>query len=144
MKILLSNDHGAVELKHRVSEYLRSKGHDIVDLGVNSEESVDYPDKGEEAGRVFMAGRYDLGIVFCGTGIGISIAANKVKGVRCAVVHDLFTAEMAKAHNNANFLAFGGRVDYKTPVEAMIDKFLETAFEGGRHGRRVDKLNALC
>lgn len=144
MKILIANDHGAVELKRRIADYLRSKGHDIVNLGVDSADSVDYPDKGEEAARAFLAGSYDLGIVLCGTGIGISIAANKVKGIRCALVHDLFTAEMARAHNNANFLAFGGRVDYAVPVEAILDKFLETRFEGGRHGRRVDKLDALC
>ena len=145
MRILLANDHGAVDLKRRVTAYLASKGHEIKDLGVmNPEESVDYPDKGEEAAKLFMAGGYDLGIVFCGTGIGISIAANKVKGIRCALVHDLFTAEMAKAHNNANFLAFGGRVKYPVPVEDMIDKFLQTEFLGGRHARRVDKLDALC
>ncbi len=144
MRILIANDHGAVELKRRVANHLEARGHEIADLGVDSEEGVDYPDKAAEAARTFLRGGYDLGIVLCGTGIGISIAANRIQGIRCALVHDLFTAEMAKAHNNANFLAFGGRVDYKVPVEALLDKFLETAFEGGRHARRVDKLDALC
>lgn len=144
MRILLANDHGAVELKQRIADYLQSKGHEITNLGVDTPESVDYPDIGVMAAQAFLGGGYDLGIVFCGTGIGVSIAANKVKGIRCALVHDVFTAKMAKAHNNANFLAFGGRVDYKVPVEDLIDAFLAADFEGGRHGRRVDKLDALC
>jgi ribose 5-phosphate isomerase B len=144
MRILLANDHGAVELKRRIEAHLKSKGHETVNLGVDTEASVDYPDIGVMAAKEFLSGGYDLGVVCCGTGIGISIAANKIKGIRCAVVHDLFTTEMAKAHNNANFLAFGGRVKYQVSVEAMLDKFLETKFEGGRHGRRVDKLDALC
>lgn len=143
MRILLANDHGALELKRRISAHLQSRGHEIVDLGVDTEESVDYPDKGAEAAREYLAGGYDLGIVLCGTGIGISIAANKHKGIRCALVHDLFTAEMARAHNDANFLAFGGRVDYPVPVERILDKFLETKYEAGRHARRVGKLDAL-
>lgn len=144
MKVLLANDHGAIELKRRIEAYLRSKGHETTNLGVDTAESVDYPDIGVMAAKAFLAGTYDFGVVMCGTGIGISIAANKVKGIRCAVVHDLFTVEMAKAHNNANLLALGGRVDYPVPVEAMLDKFLATKFEGGRHSRRVGKLDALC
>ena len=109
-------------------------------MGVNSDDSVDYPDIAVTACEEFKKGGYDFGILLCGTGIGMSITANKIKGIRCAQVHDLFTAEMAKAHNDANFIAFGGRVKYSVPVIKMIEKFMDTKFAGDRHIRRVDKI----
>jgi ribose 5-phosphate isomerase B len=140
-KIVIGNDHGAVELKFRIIEYLKRQGFEIANMGIDSENSVDYPDIAEKTCKEYLRGGYDFGIVSCGTGIGISISANKIKGIRCAVVHDLYTAEMAKAHNNANFLAFGGRVQYSCTVEEMIDKFIATKFIGEeRHARRVDKI----
>ncbi|HSV56106.1 MAG TPA: RpiB/LacA/LacB family sugar-phosphate isomerase [Magnetospirillaceae bacterium] len=141
MRILIANDHGALDLKRRIASHLTARGHEIIDLGTGSEKSVDYSDKGFEAAREFLKGGYDLGIVLCGTGIGISIAANRHRGIRCALVHDLYTAGMARAHNNANFLAFGGRVEYKIPVEDILDRFLESRYEGGRHAPRVAKLD---
>ena len=109
-------------------------------MGVNSDDPVDYPDIAVIACNEFKKGGYDFGILLCGTGIGISITANKIKGIRCALIHDLFTAEMAKAHNDANFIAFGGRVKYCVPVTEMIEKFMETKFAGDRHLRRVGKI----
>ncbi|MBN2875750.1 MAG: RpiB/LacA/LacB family sugar-phosphate isomerase [Spirochaetales bacterium] len=143
MNIVIANDHGAVALKTSIMEELRARGHTVENLGVDSADSVDYPDMAKLAADRFLAGGFDFGIVCCGTGIGISIAANKVPGIRCALVHDLFTAEMSKAHNDANFLAFGGRVSYATPVIDMIEKYMATSFEGDRHARRVGKLDGM-
>ena len=139
-KIVLASDHGAVDLKKEIIEYLKTKKCEIVDMGVNSDDPVDYPDMAVKACEEFKKGGYDFGILLCGTGIGISITANKIKGIRCALIHDLFTAEMAKAHNDANFIALGGRVKYCVPVTQMIDKFMETKFAGDRHLRRVGKI----
>lgn len=139
-KIIIASDHGAVALKEEIISFLMTKNYIIKDMGVNCEDSVDYPDIAVEACREFKNGGYDCGILLCGTGIGMSLAANKIKGIRCALVHDLFTAEMAKAHNNANFITFGGRVKYSVPVTDMIEKFLNANFEGGRHERRIAKI----
>lgn len=143
MQIIIGNDHGAVELKNRIRRFLSSKGHSVRNMGIDTEDSVDYPDIAEKACDEFLKGGYDFGILMCGTGIGISISANKIPGIRCALVHDAFTAEMAKAHNNANFLAFGGRVVYAIAVESMLEKFIGTVHEGDRHKRRVDKIMKL-
>ncbi|MCX7023374.1 MAG: ribose 5-phosphate isomerase B [Spirochaetes bacterium] len=143
VKILMANDHGAVELKLLLMRHLESKGHDVRNLGVDSSDSVDYPDMAALAAGEFGKGGWDFGILLCGTGIGISIAANKLPGIRCALVHDAFTAEMAKRHNDANFMALGGRVDYAIPPEAIVDAFMAARFEGGRHQARVDKITAL-
>jgi ribose 5-phosphate isomerase B len=143
MKILIANDHGAVELKARVAEYLRSKGHEVENLGVDSPDSVDYPDMAKLAADRFLAGGFDFGVLCCGTGVGISIAANKVPGIRCAQVFDLFTADMCKRHNDANFISFGGRITYRDSVESMIERYMATEFEGGRHAVRVGKIDAM-
>lgn len=143
MNIVIANDHGAVDLKRRLVEWLESHGHTVKNLGVDTEERVDYPDMAELAVKEFDRGGYDLGIVLCGTGIGVSIAANKHKGIRCALIHDQFTARMAKEHNNANFIAMGGRVEYQTPPEKILETFLDAEFQGGRHSQRVAKLDAL-
>ena len=143
-KIVVGADHGGFELKERIKKYLEKSGYAITDVGAYNKDSVDYPDIAVKACNEYKSGNYDFGILFCGTGIGISIAANKIKGIRCAVIHNLFTAEMCKAHNNANFLALGGRIKYSVPVEKMIDKFIETSHEGGgRHEQRLNKIAAL-
>ena len=142
-KIIIASDHGAVHLKDQILSFLKTQNCEIKDMGVNSEDSVDYPDIAVAACREFNKGGYDFGILLCGTGIGMSLAANKTKGIRCAVVHDLFTAEMAKAHNNANFVAFGGRVKYSVPVTDMIKIFMDANFSGDRHERRVAKIMAI-
>lgn len=142
-KIVIAGDHGAVDLKERIVAYLQKKNFEVTDLGTKGGESVDYPDMAAAACDAFLKGGYEFGILLCGTGIGVSIAANKIAGIRCALVCDLFSAEMARAHNNANFIAFGGRMRYAAPVEEMIGKFLDTTFEGGRHERRIAKIAAL-
>jgi len=140
LKIAIGCDHGGFELKLSVVEYLIARGIEVVDLGTNSDESVDYPDFGRVVGEVVASKKADLGIVICGTGIGISLAANKVHGVRAAVVSDTFSAKMARAHNNANVLAFGARVVGKGLALELVGAWLDTEFEGGRHQRRVDKI----
>jgi ribose 5-phosphate isomerase B len=142
-KIIIASDHGAVSLKKDIISFLKSNNCEVKDLGVNTEDSVDYPDIALAACNEFTKGGYDFGILLCGTGIGMSIAANKVSSIRCAQVYDLFTAEMAKAHNNANFIAFGGRVKYPVPVSDMIEKFLNTTFAGDHHERRIAKMMAI-
>ncbi|PKN38150.1 MAG: ribose-5-phosphate isomerase [Deltaproteobacteria bacterium HGW-Deltaproteobacteria-2] len=139
-KIIIASDHGAIALKSEIVSFLKTKNCDVKDMGVNSEDPVDYPDIAVIACNEFKKGGYDFGILLCGTGIGVSITANKIKGIRCALIHDLFTAEMAKAHNDANFIAFGGRVQYSVPVTKMIEKFMDTEFAGDRHSRRVAKI----
>ena len=141
--IIIASDHGGVALKNEIISFLKTKNCEIKDMGVNSDDSVDYPDIAEIACNEFKKGGYDFGILLCGTGIGMSITANKIKDIRCALVHDIFTAEMAKAHNDANFIAFGGRVKYSVPVIKMIEKFMETTFAGDRHERRIAKIMAL-
>lgn len=139
-RIIIASDHGAVALKSEIISFLKTNNCEIKDMGVNSDDSVDYPDIAVIACTEFKKGGYDFGILLCGTGIGMSITANKIKGIRCALVHDLCTAEMAKAHNDANFIAFGGRVKYSVPVITMIEKFMDTEFAGDRHSRRVAKI----
>jgi ribose 5-phosphate isomerase B len=142
-KIIIASDHGAVVLKDQIISFLKTKNCEIRDMGVNNEDPVDYPDIAVNACREFNKGGYEFGILLCGTGIGMSLAANKINGIRCAVVHDLFTAEMAKAHNNANFIAFGGRVKYSVPVVSMIEIFMNATFGGERHSRRIAKIMHL-
>lgn len=143
MKIALAADHGGYELKERIKVHLQQKGIEFLDLGCNTEESVDYPNYGKACGEAVVNGEADSGIVICGTGIGISIAANKVKGVRCALCTSLFMAEMARKHNNANVLALGGRILMPELALDIVDVFLTTEFEGGRHQRRVDLIDCI-
>ncbi|MGI6732516.1 MAG: ribose 5-phosphate isomerase B [Anaerovoracaceae bacterium] len=146
MKIALASDHGGYALKERVKKYLIEKGFqssDLVDLGCHSEESVDYPIYGKACGEAVVSGQADKGIVICGTGIGISIAANKVKGVRCSLCTSVFMAEMTRKHNDSNILALGGRILDEETALAIVDTWLNTEFEGGRHQRRVDLLDQM-
>jgi len=142
-KIVIACDHGAVELKNDIVAFLRKKNFEVNDLGTDGNSPVDYPDMAVAACNEYKKGGYEFGIVLCGTGIGISIAANKVKGIRCALICDLFSAQMAKEHNNANFIAFGGRIKYDVPVTRMIEKFIRTEFAGDRHERRIAKMMAI-
>jgi len=141
MNIVIANDHGAVELKKRLLLWLTKNGHRVNNLGVDSEDRVDYPDMAKLAVHEYLRGGYDFGIVLCGTGIGISIAANRHRGIRCALVQDSFTALMAKEHNDANFLAFGGRVQYREKPEEILAAFMDASFQGGRHSGRIEKLD---
>jgi len=140
MKIYLGSDHGGFELKEVIKDYLKKEGYNVEDLGTHNEDSVDYPDFGIKVGEAVVGDEGSIGIVMCGTGIGISIAANKVKGVRCALCSQVFSAEMAKKHNNANVIALGGRVTGKDLGKRIVKAFLDEKFEGGRHKRRIDKI----
>ena len=139
----IGSDHGGYALKQEIMKHLSERGIAYRDYGTYSEESCDYPDYGEAVGRAVASGECERGIVVCGTGIGISIAANKVRGVRCALCGDCFSAQMAREHNDANVLALGARVLGTGLALKIVDTFLDTAFAGGRHERRVAKLMAI-
>jgi ribose 5-phosphate isomerase B len=139
----LASDHGGYDLKEVIKKHLTDKNYEIMDLGTTSEESVDYPDYGYAAGEVVAEGKADEGIVFCGSGIGICIAANKVKGVRCALLTSVEMAVLAKSHNDANVISLGGRLTPPDLAIEIVDTWLTTDAEGGRHQRRIDKLNQL-
>jgi ribose 5-phosphate isomerase B len=141
VKIALGADHAGFELKERLRTYLADKGHETIDLGTSSTESVDYPDFGFAVGKAVAEGRAAHGVLVCGTGTGIAIAANRVKGVRAGVPNDLFATRMMREHNDANVIAFGARQTAAPLAEAMLDLFLMTPFAGGRHARRVKKLD---
>lgn len=143
MKIALGSDHGGYDLKCDIIKLLESKGYEYKDFGSYSTESCDYPDFGVAAARAVASGEYDRGIVICTTGIGISIAANKVRGIRCAHCADPLQAEMTRRHNDANMMALGAGFTGKILAERMVEVFLTTEFEGGRHARRVAKLDAI-
>lgn len=140
MKIAMGNDHTAIELKETIKVHLEKRGIEVLDLGTNSTESCDYPVYGEAVGRAVAGGDADLGIVICGTGLGISLAANKVKGIRACVCSEPYTARLSRMHNNCNVLAFGARVVGDEMAKMITDEWLDASFEGGRHQRRVDLL----
>ncbi|TDT71970.1 ribose-5-phosphate isomerase [Hypnocyclicus thermotrophus] len=139
-KIALGADHGGYELKNIVREYLKNNGYEVIDFGTNSSDSVDYPEFAHKVGEAVVNKEADFGIVVCGTGIGISIAANKIKGVRAALCHNVWTAKLTRQHNDANVLAMGGRVIGPGIALDMVEAFLNTEFEGGRHTNRVNKI----
>ena len=143
MIIAMASDHGGYKLKNVIKEHLTERGFKIVDLGTHSEESVDYPVYGKACGEAVASGKADLGVVCCGTGIGISIAANKVKGVRCGLCTSVEMAELTKKHNNANMIALGGRTTDPDLALQIVDAWLDTEFEGGRHKRRTDMLDEM-
>lgn len=139
--IAIACDHGALALKSHIVNYLQAKGYDILDLGVNGPESVDYPDYAYKLAQILKDGQATRGILMCGSGIGISIAANRFPEIRAALVHDVTCARLAREHNDANVIVFGGRMIGPDLCEECINTFLNTDFEGGRHQRRVDKLS---
>ena len=143
MKIAMGSDHGGYLLKEHIKKYLADKGHEIVDVGCNSLDSCDYPQFGGAAARAVADGSCERGIVICTSGIGISISANKIKGIRCALCSEPLSAEMTRRHNNANMLAMGAGMIGPNMAERLVDTFLTTEFEGGRHQRRVDGIAAL-
>ena len=144
MKIGLGSDHGGYNLKSEIITYLESKGIECIDFGTkNSTESVDYPAYGEMVANAVIANEVDYGILCCGTGIGISLAANKVPGIRCAVVSDVFSAKMSKAHNDANMLSLGERVLGRGLALEIVEAWISTEFEGDRHSRRVDMIKEI-
>ncbi len=143
MKIGMACDHGAYTYKEEIKQMLIDEGHEVVDCGCHDTNSVDYPDMAKACADLVANKEVDKGIVMCGTGIGISIAANKVKGIRAAVCSEPFTAKMARVHNNCNILAFGARVVGAELAKMIVETWLDAEFEGGRHQRRVDLITAI-
>ncbi len=141
MKFYIATDHAGYALKSYVIELLQTKGHEVVDLGPSNDDRVDYPDFANKCSHAVLEDDGSFGILICGTGIGISVAANKNRGIRAALCHDAYTASMSRAHNDANILCFGERVVGKGVIESMIDAFCNTSFEGGRHSDRVNKID---
>ena len=143
MKLAIASDHGGYQLKEAVTRFLREKKIDLIDLGVGNEDSVDYPDFASEVAARVSSGAVDAGILVCGTGIGMAITANKFKGVRAAVVTDPYTAKMSKEHNDANIIAFGGRVLQEPAALEIVQAWLDAKFQGGRHEARLKKIEAI-
>jgi ribose 5-phosphate isomerase B len=143
MKLALGSDHGGFRLKEIVKDYLETENIPYEDFGAFSEDSVDYPDFAEKVAEKVAAGQFDRGILICGTGIGISIAANKVPGIRAALCHDVFSARASREHNDANILAMGERVIGRGPAIEVVKAWLQSDFSGGRHSRRIEKISAI-
>ncbi|MCB1056508.1 MAG: ribose 5-phosphate isomerase B [Acidobacteria bacterium] len=143
MKIAVGADHAGLELKDHLRRYLEQQGHAVHDFGTHSPESTDYPDYAERVGRAVAGGEADRGLLVCGTGIGMAIAANKIPGIRAANCFEPYTAELAREHNDANVLTLAGRILAPPYAEATLQAFLDTDFAGGRHQRRIDKMSAL-
>ena len=139
-KIAMGNDHSAVEMKEAIKAYVEQKGYEVFDFGTNSSESCDYPVYGEKVGRAVASGEADYGIAICGTGIGIGLAAGKVKGVLVCTCSEPYSARMSRRHNNTNVLTFGARVVGVEMAKMIVDEWLDNEYEGGRHQRRVDMI----
>ena len=143
MKIAIGADHAGWQLKEDIKTFLNTLGHNITDFGTNSGESVDYPDFAKKVAISVSSGKSDVGVLLCGTGIGMAMTANKIKGIRAAVCHNEYTAEMSRRHNDANVFCAGARVTDADTIKKMLKLWLSTPFEGGRHKRRVDKIDDL-
>ena len=143
MKIAIGNDHVALDMKNHIKSYLEAKGHTLVDFGAHSTERTDYPIYAKKVADSILSGECELGILICGTGIGISIAANKVDGIRAAVCSEPYSAALTRTHNNANIIAFGARVIGTATAETIVDAFLGAEYEGGRHQNRLDMITAI-
>lgn len=140
MRIGIGNDHVAIELKNTIKERLEQQGYEVVDFGTNSPERFDYPISGFKVGKAVASGDVDLGVLICGTGVGISLAANKVHGIRACVCSDPYSAKLSREHNNTNIIAFGARVVGPELAKLIVDEWLGATFQGGRHQRRIDML----
>jgi ribose 5-phosphate isomerase B len=143
VRVAVGSDHAGFTLKEHVKATLEAAGHDVVDVGTSSTESVDYPQFAAEAARLVAAGHADRGVLACGSGVGVAIVANKIGGIRAVDAHDAEEAEMSRRHNDANVVTLSGARLAPDAADAIVGRFLETAFEGGRHARRVDQISAL-
>lgn len=143
MKIAIASDHTGIELKSEIIKYLVELGYMVDDFGTNSKESTDYPIYGKKVAEEIAKGKYDGGVLICGTGIGISLAANKVKGIRAAVCSEPYSAKLSKQHNNSNIIAFGARVVGVDLAKMIVKEWIEAKFEGGRHAKRVDLISKI-
>lgn len=143
MKIAIACDHGGYRLKEVLKASMIAQGYEVIDFGTNSEDSVDYPDYAYKAAKAVANKECERGVVVCGTGIGVSIVANKVDGIRCALVHDLFSAKATRQHNDTNMIAMGGRVIGEGLALEILNTWLHTDYEGGRHDQRIEKMMAI-
>lgn len=143
MKLVIANDHAAVDMKFEVMSHLEERGIEVVNIGTDTHDSCDYPVFGYEAARLVAEGKVDGGVLICGTGVGISLAANKVAGIRAAVCSEPVTAALTKRHNNANMIAFGARIVGTETAIAIVDAWLDAEYEGGRHQRRIDLITEV-
>ena len=141
MKIIIGSDHAGFAMKEKVKQFLQERGISVEDVGPYNEESVDYTDYGKEVSRKVSDGTFERGLLVCGTGLGMSMTANRFKGVRAALANDLFSAIMSRRHNDANILVLGGRLIGDTLALQLVETWLETPFDGGRHERRVEKMD---
>jgi len=141
MKIIIGSDHAGFPMKEKVKVFLQNRGIEVEDVGTHNEESVDYTDFGKKVAREVSGGAFERGVLICGTGIGMSMVANRFQGVRAALANDLFSAVMSRRHNDSNILVMGGRLIGDTLALQLIDIWLETPFEGGRHQRRLEKMD---
>lgn len=143
MKLAIGNDHVAVEMKQEIKEYLESLGHEVIDVGTNSHERFNYPISGFKVAKMVQSGEVERGILICGTGVGISLAANKVHGIRACVCSEPYTAKLSRQHNNSNIVAFGARVIGIETAKMIVDEWLAAEYEGGRHQTRIDMLKEI-
>lgn len=143
MKLAIGNDHVAIEMKNQIKEYVESKGIEVIDVGTNSPERFNYPISGYKVGKLVASGEVDGGILICGTGIGISLAANKVKGIRACACSEPYSAKLSKQHNNSNIIAFGARVVGVETAKMIVDEWLNASYEGGRHQVRIDMISEI-
>lgn len=143
MKIAIGNDHVAVELKNHIKGYLEDKGYEVINFGTDSSERTDYPIYGKKVADSVASGECEFGVLICGTGVGISVAANKVKGIRAVVCSEPYSAKLARQHNNANIVAFGARVIGQATAEMIVDEFFRAEYEGERHQKRIDMITAI-
>ena len=143
MKIAIGNDHAAVELKNEIKTYLESKGHEVINFGTDTSDSCNYAEYGEKVAVAVASKEVDCGVLICGTGVGISLAANKVPGIRAAVCSEPVTAKLVKQHNNANIICFGARIVGAEVAKAIVDAYLDAEFEGGRHEQRIAYIHEI-
>ena len=143
MKIAIGNDHVAVDMKNEIKAYLEEKGHEVINVGTDSSERFNYPVSGYKVGKMVASGEVDCGVLICGTGVGISLAANKVKGIRACVCSDPYTAKLSKEHNNTNIIAFGARVIGIETAKMIVDEWLNASYQGGRHAVRVAMISEI-
>ena len=143
MKLAIGNDHVAVDMKNEIKKHLEEKGIEVIDVGTNSSDRFDYPISGYKVAKMVASGEVDGGVLICGTGVGISLAANKVKGIRACVCSEPYTAKLSRQHNNSNIIAFGARVIGIETAKMIVDEWVNADFEGGRHQRRIDMLSEI-
>ena len=143
MKIAIGNDHVAIDMKNEIMKYLQEKGIEVINVGTDSPERFNYPISGYKGAKMVAAGEADLGVLICGTGVGISLSANKVKGIRACVCSDPYTAKLSKQHNNTNIIAFGARVIGIETARMIVDEWLNAEYEGGRHQIRIDMISEI-